>query len=246
MRGAFLWKVGLCASGLTLAAVAAPAARGDAVLQAGSVVTESATPADPNSQPNDPSNSRTFTTLPASTATGASVPGAFTVGSYHLDVNQFQFDLIHDARGNGGDGPFQATSDGDIFFQVTEATTFTISGSRNVGASQAADAFAFALVEFGEANGPALYFEAGGVTPVVDTLVTLGQPLFGSATGTLQPGITYEFQYAFTTTDAESTTQLQIAFAPAQAPIVPLPGAGWGGAALIGALAVARQRRRLA
>jgi len=245
MRGAFLRKVGLFAAGLMLATVAAPAARGDAVLQVGSVATETATPSDPNGV-NDPSNSRTFTTLPAATATGANVPGAFTVGRYHLDANQFQFDLIHDARGNGGDGPFQAISDGDIFFQVTEATSYTISGSRNVSASQAADAFAFALVEFGEANGPDLYFEAGGVTPDVDKAVTLGQPLLGSATGTLQPGVTYEFQYAFTTTDTQSTTHLQIAFGPAETPVVPLPAAAWGGAALLSGLAVARKRRRLA
>jgi hypothetical protein len=230
---------------LLLAGALAPAARGDAVLQAGSVATEAATPSDPNGI-NDPFNSRTFTTLPTATATGASVPGAFTVGSYHLDANLFQFDLIHDARGNGGEGPFQATSQGDIFFQVTEATTYTISGSRSVSGSQAADAFAFALVELGEAGGPDLYFEAGGVVPTVDTPVTLGQPLIGSATGVLQPGITYEFQYAFTTTDTQSTTHLQLALTPGEVQPVPLPGAAWGGAALIGALAVARQRRRLA
>jgi hypothetical protein len=228
-----------------LAGALPPAARGDAVLDVGSVVTESATPVDPNGV-NDPTNSRTFTTLPAATATGASVPGAFAIGSYHLDATQFQFDLTHDARGTGGDGPFQATSEGNVFFQVTEATTYTISGSRNVTASQAADAFAFALIEFGEANGPDLYFEAGGVVPTVDTPVTLGQPLFGSATGTLLPGITYEFQYVFTTADTASTTQLQIAFAPAETPVVPLPGAAWGGAALLSGLVAAGKYRRLA
>lgn len=246
MRGAALRRVGSCAVALVLGTVAAPRARGDVVLDPGSVANESALPLSPGGF-NDPSNSRSFTTLPTATATGANVPGAFTVGSYHLDPTLFQIDLIHDARGDGSADLFQVASEGNLFFHVTAATNYTISGSQTVDGSTNAP-FTFALVSLSPLNAADLFFGAGGISPLATTQVDLATPLLGSATGTLLPGVSYEFDYVFTTSNTKSTTHLQLAFTPADTgeQVVPLPGAVWGGMALIGGLAVARQRRRLA
>ena len=244
MRGVFSHAFGWFVAGLMLAG--AVPARGDAILLPGSVANETALPFDPTSGlPQEPSNSTPFTALPSVVTDSANVNGAVTVGTYNLTPTQFQFDFVHDASGTGADELFQVTSEGNIFFQVTEATAYTISGSQTVNGSDR-DPFAFALVSLTPVGENELFFLAAGVSPLATTQTDLGTPLTGSATGTLLPGVTYELDYLFTTSNTASTTHLSLALAPPEPPLVPLPGALGGGVALLAGLAVARQRRSLA
>ena len=242
MRGVVSHWVGLCAVALTLAAAAA--ARGDAVLLPGSTANETALPFDPTSGlPQEPSSSTAFTTLPSLIVDSANVTGASTVGTYNLGATQFVFDLVHDARGTGSGDTFQATSEGNLLFQVTEATTYTISGSQTVGGSQA-DALALALVSLTPAGEADLFFGVNTTFPLAATQVDLGTPLSGAATGTLLPGVTYSFDYLFSTSNTQATTHLQLSLTPGEVAVVPLPGAAWGGLALLGVLGAAHVRRR--